>query len=58
MALSLGVDAVPLSPGESSQLNAPASMVEVHGLRQPEAVLVFTGVEAPAKRQSRHARFF
>ena len=41
---------VRFSSGEIAELNAAVRAIEVRGARLPEAVLIFSGVEAPAKK--------
>jgi aryl-alcohol dehydrogenase-like predicted oxidoreductase len=40
---------VRLSPTDAAELNAQVSAITVHGQRLPDAVLAFSGVEAPPK---------
>jgi len=47
---NIGADAVRFTPSELAELNAGVRAIEVRGARLPEQVLVFSGVEAPAKR--------
>jgi aryl-alcohol dehydrogenase-like predicted oxidoreductase len=44
-----GADAVRFTPAELAELNASVSKIEIRGSRLPEAVQVFSGVEAPPK---------
>jgi len=46
---NLGADAVKFTSAENAELNASLSAIEVQGARLPEAVLQFSGVEAPLK---------
>jgi len=46
---NLGADSVKFTPDEVKELNASLSAIKVHGLRLSEAVLQFSGVEAPLK---------
>jgi aryl-alcohol dehydrogenase-like predicted oxidoreductase len=46
-----GADAIPLSPGEVSELNAALARTPVHGARLPAMVLSLSGVEAPLKQK-------
>lgn len=46
---NLGADAVVLTPPEVTELTAQVSAISVQGLRLPEFVLQFSGVEAPEK---------
>ncbi|HEX8239694.1 MAG TPA: aldo/keto reductase [Allosphingosinicella sp.] len=45
-----GASAVRFTPAEIAELNASVRSIEVRGQRLPDAVLVFSGVEAPPKR--------
>jgi aryl-alcohol dehydrogenase-like predicted oxidoreductase len=45
-----GVDAVRFTPAELGELNAAVRTIEVKGQRLPDAVLAFSGVEAPPKK--------
>jgi aryl-alcohol dehydrogenase-like predicted oxidoreductase len=45
-----GADAIRFTPAESAELNAAISKIEIRGARLPEQVLVFSGVEAPARK--------
>ena len=38
-----------LTPSELAELNASVSATEIRGVRLPDQVLVFSGVEAPQK---------
>jgi aryl-alcohol dehydrogenase-like predicted oxidoreductase len=49
MLENTGAAAVRFTPGEISELNSAVSAIEVRGQRLPDAVLVFSGVEAPVK---------
>ena len=49
MLENIGADLVRFSSEEIAELNAALSMIEIKGARLPEAVLQFSGVEAPAK---------
>lgn len=49
MLENIGADAVSLTPSEVKELTAQISAVRIQGLRLPEAVLQFSGVEAPEK---------
>lgn len=44
-----GAAGVRFSPAEASELNAAVSAIKVQGQRLPDAVLAFSGVEAPPK---------
>ena len=46
---NIGADAVALTPDEFSDLTTQLSAITIQGLRLPETVLQFSGVEAPAK---------
>lgn len=50
MVENAGAADVRFTPTELSELNAAVRAVEVRGQRLPDQVLVFSGVEAPAKR--------
>jgi hypothetical protein len=41
---------VRLTPAELAELDAGVRAIEIRGQRLPDAVLVFSGVEAPPKR--------
>ncbi|MBI5472460.1 MAG: aldo/keto reductase [Ignavibacteriae bacterium] len=45
-----GATAVRFTPAELAELNSDVQMIEVKGQRLPDAVLVFSGVEAPPKK--------
>jgi aryl-alcohol dehydrogenase-like predicted oxidoreductase len=45
----IGADSVALAPAEVTDLTAQLSAIKIQGLRLPEAVLQFSGVEAPDK---------
>ena len=49
MLENIGADSVKFSSEEFAELNSALSMIEVKGARLPQAVLQFSGVEAPAK---------
>jgi aryl-alcohol dehydrogenase-like predicted oxidoreductase len=49
MLENTGAAAIQFSRAELADLNAAVSAIEVRGARLPEAVQVFSGVEAPAK---------
>ena len=49
MLENIGADAVKLSREEFAELNRQLSAIKVHGARLPDAVLQFSGVEAPEK---------
>lgn len=46
---NIGADAVILTPAELADLTAQISGIRIQGLRLPEAVLQFSGVDAPEK---------
>lgn len=46
---NIGAPAVRLSGSETAELSAAVSAIEVRGARLPDAVLIMSGVEAPAK---------
>ncbi len=46
---NIGTDAVILTPAELAELTAQISGLRIQGLRLPEAVLQFSGVDAPEK---------
>ena len=50
MVQNVGATQVRLSPAELSELNAAVRSIEVRGQRLPDAVLVHSGREAPARR--------
>jgi aryl-alcohol dehydrogenase-like predicted oxidoreductase len=45
-----GAAAVHFTPAEIAELNAAVGAIEIRGQRLPDAVLVFSGVEAPPKK--------
>jgi len=45
-----GAAAVQFTPTEVNELNSAVSAIEIRGQRLPDAVLVFSGVEAPLKK--------
>ena len=47
---NIGADHVGFTPAETAELNAAVAAIDVRGARLPEQVLVFSGVEAPAKK--------
>jgi aryl-alcohol dehydrogenase-like predicted oxidoreductase len=49
MLENIGASAVRFTSAELTELNRAASAIQVRGARLPEAVLAFSGVEAPAK---------
>ncbi|WP_258602432.1 aldo/keto reductase [Mesorhizobium sp. AR10] len=44
---NVGADAVRFSPDEIAELNAAVRAIQIHGARLPDAVLAYSGVEAP-----------
>jgi Predicted oxidoreductases (related to aryl-alcohol dehydrogenases) len=44
-----GADRVKFNSGEIAELNSAVRAIEIKGQRLPDAVLVFSGVEAPPK---------
>ncbi|MCY1083416.1 aldo/keto reductase [Archangium lansingense] len=44
-----GAAAVRFTPSELADLNSAVAAIQIHGQRLPDAVLVFSGVEAPPK---------
>lgn len=50
MVENSGAASVRFTPSEVSELNAAIRTIEVKGQRLPDAVLVFSGVEAPPKK--------
>jgi aryl-alcohol dehydrogenase-like predicted oxidoreductase len=50
MVENSGAAAVRFTPSEISELNTAVRAIEVEGQRLPDAVLVFSGVEAPLKK--------
>ncbi len=49
MVENIGAASVSFTPGEIGELNSAVAAIEVRGQRLPDAVLVFSGVEAPEK---------
>jgi aryl-alcohol dehydrogenase-like predicted oxidoreductase len=47
---NIGADHVRFTPSELAELNAAVAAIDVRGARLPDQVLVFSGVEAPAKK--------
>src|SRR5204862_1561931 len=43
-------DSIKFSPSEFAEFNSAVRTIEVKGQRLPDGVLVFSGVEAPAKK--------
>jgi aryl-alcohol dehydrogenase-like predicted oxidoreductase len=50
MVENSGAAGVSFTPAEISELNSAVRAIEVKGQRLPDAVLVFSGVEAPMKK--------
>jgi aryl-alcohol dehydrogenase-like predicted oxidoreductase len=50
MLENIGAAQVRMSSAEIAELNAAAAAIEIRGARLPDAVLVFSGVEAPPKK--------
>jgi len=50
MVENSGAASVRFTPGEVSELNSAVRAIEIKGQRLPDAVLVFSGVEAPMKK--------
>jgi diketogulonate reductase-like aldo/keto reductase len=46
-----GADHVRFTPSELAELNAAVQAIDIRGARLPDQVLVFSGVEAPAKKR-------
>jgi aryl-alcohol dehydrogenase-like predicted oxidoreductase len=46
---NVGADSVEFTQEEVAELNTSVSAIKIQGERLPEAVLVFSGVEAPPK---------
>lgn len=46
---NIGADSLKFTPEEIAELNKAASAIEIKGARLPDAVLQFSGVEAPPK---------
>jgi len=49
MLENAGADSIKFAPEEIAELNTSLSAIEIRGARLPEAVLQFSGVEAPLK---------
>ncbi|WP_226889243.1 aldo/keto reductase [Nostoc sp. MG11] len=49
MIENIGAAAVRFTPAELAELNQSVSAIQIRGARLPNAVLVFSGVEAPSK---------
>jgi aryl-alcohol dehydrogenase-like predicted oxidoreductase len=50
MLQNIGAAAVRFTPSELSELNSSVSAIQIRGQRLPDAVRVFSGVEAPPKK--------
>ena len=50
MLENIGADHVRFTPSELAELNASVAAIDIRGARLPDQVLVFSGVEAPAKK--------
>lgn len=50
MVENSGADGVRFTPAELSELNSAVRAIEIQGQRLPDAVLAFSGVEAPPKK--------
>ena len=46
---NIGADSIRFTPEELAELNTAADAIRIQGARLPDAVLVFSGVEAPEK---------
>ena len=46
---NIGTDSIKFTPEEITELNRSLSVLKIQGARLPEAVLQFSGVEAPVK---------
>ena len=55
MLENVGATAVTFTPDELGELNAAVAAIEVRGQRLPDAVLAYSGVEAPGKELTRAA---
>jgi len=51
MLQNIGADAVRFPKDEIKELNASIASIKIQGLRLPEAVLAFSGVEAPERNR-------
>jgi aryl-alcohol dehydrogenase-like predicted oxidoreductase len=49
MLENIGAASIRFTPSELAELNASISAVQIHGARLPDQVLIFSGVEAPAR---------
>jgi hypothetical protein len=50
MTAQAGADGVRFTPAELAELNSAVRAIEIRGQHLPDAVLVFSGVEAPPKQ--------
>ena len=50
MQENIGATGIRVTPAELTELNASVSAIQIRGQRLPDAVLVFSGVEAPEKK--------
>jgi len=50
MVQNIGASSLVFPPDELKELNASLANVKIQGQRLPDAVLAFSGVEAPPKR--------
>jgi hypothetical protein len=50
MVENSGAASVRLTPAEAIELNRAVAAIQVRGARLPDAVLAFSGVEAPRRR--------
>jgi hypothetical protein len=48
--LGRGFLGIRLTPSETAELNAAVTAIDIRGARLPDQVLVFSGVEAPARK--------
>ena len=46
---NIGADSIRFTPSELAELNAAVAAIQIRGARLPDQVLVFSGVEAPAR---------
>jgi aryl-alcohol dehydrogenase-like predicted oxidoreductase len=49
MLQNIGASAIRFTPAELAELNASVRSIDIHGQRLPDAVRVFSGVEAPPR---------
>jgi hypothetical protein len=50
MVENSGADGIKFSSSEIAEFNSAVRAIEIKGQRLPDAVLVFSGVEAPLKK--------